>query len=344
MEEQVTNVSVQTSYCLDLICFIDLLFQETPRFVDEQTKYWESVVSDESIQLLKSARRLLAKDETFISTLGPLILLDDDFNNLLVIELLQAPRYLLSKCKSSVYLSDKHPGYRKTMLKKGERLLRGITPMIECLERCKFKNYWIQNRLPMINSQVKALETSFEQSRLDHRLKQWRVSPLMNAKLYVLSYYTENTAKQTLPINAQFVTLTAQPQDVALAFVLLHLDFLDHISLKKPYRSFKKEQTLKKHYEMVKTEYEDFEAYMDALLTLSLTGIILSEAGYLMQPYEYLARYQFGTHKFSVILFEYMQFTPRQPNESLANYFKTMYKQVSSDKLTEQFVSIMTKK
>ena len=346
MNEELKSVSIQTSYCLDLICFIDLLCQTNEWGHDEQTAKWEAFISDDAIKSLNEVKRLLEPTETLITTLAPLLVLDEEFNDLKVLEVFESPRYLLNKCKKDITFKGPYKSYKTMILKKGERLLRGITPVIACLERFKFKHEWIETRLPLINAKIKTLQSSFNQTQLTTKLTPYLLEELPAQTVYVLSYYVKPKTAVSLSFNCpktpHLVAITQSTLEVATDFVTAVVNPIHALNLKKAYKPLRKELALKKQFELVKPDYKNMDQYLDHLLEITLHVMILAEAGYLANPYEYLARYQYGTHKFSVILFDYMKQVSRHQTTSLEAYCQLMCQSVTAAQLQTQFLSIMS--
>ena len=123
------------------------------------------------------------------STLIPLIATDSEFNDLRLSELLQSPKYLVTQLKKQTIKKNLSKAYQKFLNKDVEKVFEQLGLVIAELERCKFKNFWLENRLPLINEQIKRYDKECQPLNVIETLNQ-SLTPqhIERRNVYVVSF------------------------------------------------------------------------------------------------------------------------------------------------------------
>ncbi|MGL4338453.1 MAG: hypothetical protein ACRCST_16330 [Turicibacter sp.] len=345
MPQEKPSVIIETSYLLDLFCFIDLLNTDTISQYDEQIAYWEDYISDDSKKNLQKARKLLPKNETFMSMVVPLVSVDQELNILKTSEILSSPKYLIANYKKKdFYKNCKDKLFKQFINGDCEKVIRTVTPILMELEKAKFKHYWIHERLPIINSQIKSLKEYTTSHDIVHEVNEMINPTVIHSKLiYVLSFYKTTNNSLVLP-DLSVVTHTQaqiEPliQDVVATMITLPVEQLE---LKKVFAKLKRNKAIQNAYQPVKGEFKNVPDYCAETLLLAIHTYMNAKLEVQSQPYEFLARYNFGNHKLAVIFYHHFEQYPKPAHVTLNDYLKETLQDLNVEHLDQAFLSIMT--
>ncbi|HAX72270.1 MAG TPA: hypothetical protein DCY20_01965 [Firmicutes bacterium] len=338
------TVKIDTSYLLDLFCFLDLLFSDEPHQMDVQIEYWEDYVTKESAKNLRKARKCLPKNESFISMLLPLLCSDPEFNVLQASELLGSPKFLISNFKKQMCFKNcMHKPFKQFINGDCEKVIKLVAPMITELERGRFKHYWIHERLPLINNKLKELESYCSNHHLYEEVsKIGIVPPVSDKNIYVLSFYRTTTPNLTLPqldvVTHPNVCVEAVIQDVVKTLIP---DTMKQRVYKKEYKVLKQNKSLQQAYHQVKGEHKNIVSYIEGNIFLATHAYLNEKLDVLPDPYEVLARHEFGHYKFSVLMYHQMKQMDLLSHQTYEEFIKSTLMNMRLDYIDEQFLDIM---
>lgn len=341
MCEQKQLLNFEASYPLDILCFLDLLFTDILSKEEELISHFEELLSEDCSKIVKNARKKLPKQETFMSMMLPLITADPEFNDLRLSELLGSPNYLITQIK-------KHPSYKqlpkkvkKFIRKDAAMVIRQIALVISQLEKAKFKTFWIEQRLSIVNTKIKQHEKKILPLQPIEHLREW-LTPNYKGKhrIYILSFYDGNPVRllnqdTMASVYTSSASLIQELVDQTFSTVKFEND------LKLLAKQLKSNSDLTQAYQAVKGEYRQMTSYLEKNIKLAFTTYFYQKFNVLDQPYEYLGRYNFGTHKLSVLFFQYIKSYPKESNQLFKEYLLKMTKEVELNNFEQRIISIL---
>ena len=344
MNEQKNKLSFEASYTLDVIGLLDLLFSGE---IDEDTefvRYLEEQLSENCEGLLNKVRNTLPKGESIGSTLIPLIATDSEFNDLRLSELLQSPKYLVTQLKKQTIKKNLSKAYQKFLNKDVEKVFEQLGLVIAELERCKFKNFWLENRLPLINEQIKRYDKECQPLNVIETLNQ-SLTPqhIERRNVYVVSFELLDLKSIQLFNEDVVVSIKRSTKQVLECLTEQLLQPISiHRQLRARVRALKHDQMLLNALKHVKEEYKDLGSYLEANVKLAYQMYLNTQLHLCDQPYQYLGRYQFGTYKLSTLFYHYMQTHPKTSSQSISDYLVEVVEQVEVDQFDQRYLTIMS--
>lgn len=331
----------EASYTLDILCFLDLLFIDVLSKEEELVTHFEGMLSEGCSKVVKNARKKLPKQESFMSVILPLLAADPEFNDLRLSELLGSPKYLTSKIKQHPNYKQLSKHLKKFIRKDAAWVIGQISLVISELEKAKFKTFWIEKRLPLIKSKIKQYDKEIQSLRLIENFNEWLVPNRINKRtVYILSFY-EGNQMQLLnydimsSVNSSSANLIQALVDQSFS----NLKFENELKLLA--KQVKNNPDLIQAYQAVKGEYKQVAGYLEKNIHLALITYFYQKFNVLDQPYEYLGRYNFGTHRLSVLFYQYIHSYPKEPNQLFKDYLLKMTEEIELDRFEQQFLGFM---
>ncbi|MCU7197869.1 hypothetical protein PNU17_12665 [Turicibacter sanguinis] len=345
MNEQNKTLSFEASYTLDVISLLDLLFSGEMGEDTELIRYFEEQLSENCEVSLNKVRNTLPKGESIGSTLIPLIATDSEFNDLRLSELLQSPKYLVTQLKKQTTEKQFSKSYKKFLTKDLEKVFEQLSLVIAELERCKFKNFWLETRLPLINDQIKRYDKESQPLNVIEILNQSLTPQHIEKRIiYVVSFDLLDLKSIQLFNEDVVVSIklsTKQAVECLTEQLLQPISI--HKRLKARVRTLKHDKVLLNALKQVKEEYKDLGTYLEANVKLAYQMYLNDQLHLCDQPYQYLGRYQFGKYKLSTLFYHYMQTHPKLNSKSITDYLIEVVEQVELDQFDQRYMSIMSR-
>lgn len=341
MCEQKKTLYFEASYTLDMISFLDLLFSDNVSKEDEIVTHFEGMLSDQSPILMQKARKGMPENQTFTSMLIPLLTADHEFNDLRLSELLGSPKYLIATFKKHPDFKKVPKIYKKFIKRQAESVITHLALIIRELEKAKFKSFWLENRLPLINQKIRCYEKEIFPLRLVETLNTY-VNPLAieRRNLYISSFYEGDSV--TLFNQDLMASIQATSSQLIQGIIDQLNSSLTVEKRLKPYiKAWKSNVDVMEAFKAVKGEYSTVSAYVEQNIKLALMAVLYQKFNVIDQPYQYLGRYNFGTHKMSVLFYHYMETNPKQSKELLQDYLLKVVEESELELFETQYVTIM---
>lgn len=300
MQEQKMSVIFEPSYTLDVLHFLDHLF--TPRALpnEEMVCYFEEYLGDDHEKTLQHIRKRLMKFETIAEVLIPLLTADPEFNDLQLSELLASPKYLIHQYKRTASYQDASKEYKKFLKSEAESILLKVAPLIQRLEKAKFKTYWLHSCLPLVNQKIK------EYSKDIHSLNLSKQFGHQDQIIYVLSCI--DTDRVDWVHQKLMVSQTCSFQTFMYDWVETYLKSDCPLTKPRGYeRKVKRNKELMMIYKKVKEDHASIFDYIETAVKLAMTVYICQEWGILENPQDYLKKYQSGHYQVALLFYQELE-------------------------------------
>lgn len=165
------EISIQASYTLDLLCFIDLLISDFSSDFDGDVAHFRNFLSYEGEANLAFLKKTFGRELSLQQLIAPLLVADKEFGKLSMSELLVSGRYLVNAYKQSVANDRASVWYQRFLQGEASQLIAALEPVVADMERAGFKHYWLMNHLPAMNKTIEDFRKRFDWEQLSHRLK-----------------------------------------------------------------------------------------------------------------------------------------------------------------------------
>ncbi len=334
MQEEKMSAVFEPSYTLDVLNFLDHLF--TPRSLPNEPMvcHFEEYLGDYNEKILQTLRKNLVKFESISEVLTPLITADPEFNDLKLSELLASPKYLINQYKNTSSYARASKAYRKFLKNDAESMMIQVGLLIKELERAKFKTYWLQSCLPLVNQQIKSYQTDIWPLLIPEKLG----NP--EQCIYVLSCIDTETVQLTH--QKLIVSHLSSSRHLIYNWIESFLTMECPLMKVRGYeRSIKRNKELILAYKKVKGKHRSLFEYIEANIKLAMTVYLSHESGILEQSYEYLKRYEFGKYELSLLFYQVLEQTP-QHQRTITQWMQQLLEEVDLSAY-EQQVGIITK-
>ena len=302
MKEQKISVVFEPSYTLDVLNFLDHLF--TPRLSpnEQMLCHFEEYLGDYSEGLLQKIRKNLNKFESISEVLIPLITADPEFNDLKLSELLASPKYLINQYKSTSAYEGATKTYKKFLKNDAESMILQVNVLINELEKAKFKTYWLQSCLPLVNQQIKIYEQDVLPLSVSKKIGQSK------QHFYVLSCiepHVMHLIHQKLIISHQY-----SMQSFVYQWIKNYLMTECPLIKSRHYeRKLKRNKQLVQSYKEAKDKYPSILDYIEAHLKLAMAVYLSHELGAVNQPFEYLKQDNSLNHEIALLFYDMIEQT-----------------------------------
>ncbi len=335
------KLNFETSYILDMLCFLDLLYSEKSNKEVELIREFEESLSDTSRKYMWDIHRQLPRNESITSIIVPMVTADPEFNSLRFSELLGSPKYLILTFKKTDFFKQAPKVYKKFINRSSEKVIRQLSLVIEELEKDKFKSFWLEKRLPLINQKIKEYNKEILPFKPIETFNTWLQPVVIHERTcYVLSFYEGDSMSilsEDLMISIDLSAL--QVLKSIIKEVFNKMSICSQLKLMK--KELKTNLELRQLYKEVKNEYPSLIDYLDENMKLALIVYFYHHFEMLDYPYQYLNRYNFGTHKLSVLFYDYMVKSPKGSRQTLTDYLVKVIHEIEWSRLDQKLTMII---
>ncbi|MBP3909400.1 MAG: hypothetical protein J6D33_10780, partial [Turicibacter sp.] len=192
-----------------------------------------------------------------------------------------SPKYLINQYKSTSSYEVATKAYKKFLKSDAESIILQVSVLINELEKAKFKTYWLQSCLPLINQQIKIYEKEVLPLSVSKKIGQSR------QRVYVLCCIEPHVVQfmhQKLIISHQCPTQSFVYQWIK-NYLMIECPL---IKLRGYERRIKRNKSLVQSYKEVKDKYPSIGDYIEVNLKLAMAVYLSHELGVINQPLEYL--------------------------------------------------------
>ena len=300
MQEHKLSVIFEPSYTLYALNFLDHLFIPRSLPNEQMVCYFEEYLGDYHEKILQNIRKNLIKFETISEVLTPLLTADPEFNDLKLSELLRSPKYLINQYKSTSSYEKSSKAYRKFLKTDAESMIIQVGLLIKELEKAKFKTYWLQSCLPLVNKQIKCYLKEIGPLALPEKFGQ------PTQLIYVLSCL--DTERVDRIHQKLIVSHSCSSKRLMYSWIETYLKLECLLMKPRGYeRRIKRNSEVMHLYKSVKDKHSSIFDYIETTIKLAMTVYIGQEWSLVEQPYEYLKRYESGHYKLSLLFYQELE-------------------------------------
>ena len=192
--------------------------------------------------------------------------------------------------------------YKKFLKNDAESMILQVNVLINELEKAKFKTYWLQSCLPLVNQQIKIYEQDVLPLSVSKKIGQSK------QHVYVLSCiepHVMHLIHQKLIISHQY-----SMQSFVYQWIKNYLITECPLIKSRHYdRKLKRHKQLVQSYKEAKDKYPSILDYIEAHLKLAMAVYLSHELGAVNQPFEYLKQDNSLNHEIALLFYDMIEQT-----------------------------------
>lgn len=333
------NFLVKKSYNLDLLNFFNVITGD-----EFYTKYhleaylsFKDLLSDESNYAIKA---LVEANES--SMLGPMLCLVfsslPGFDTMKLQELTNKKEILKDSFSKTVYYDEKE-------WEKQEGAIDIVLSIITELEEKGFYEYWVRERLPLIDRSRVELEEYLSRYNINEDIENMLGNRgIDEITVYLASFASPHGMKIC---GNNFISDVTFPKETTL-LVAIHEMFHPPYNANNILEELKLigEEAFFRHAFETKNPqygYAEINGFIEENVVEAMSLIIGEKIGIVEDPIEYLKKHDDGSHVFSVILMKYFKLYRKPKDKSFEEYFKELIRKLPFGQFEAEYRDIIAK-
>lgn len=319
------EILFQSSYTLDLLCFIDLLIlDEGASDLSEDLEYFRNYLSYEGESSLAYLQKTLGKGQSLQLLIAPLLVADPEFSKLSLPELLVSASYLIKAFKASGEYEKETASYQRFLRQEAPQIISALAPIAADMERGGFKHYWFVTHLPVLRKRLKTYEDCLDWENLIQLVGGWQKG--------AFRIFVSNMAQMELSYlgNGYFMAACETPRrrivksllEVAVGKGVEGIDWLELVEALDGKDEIKK----------AKSWGQSIQSYMEKNARLALEYTMKEKAGLIQNAQNHLLDKERGSYQLALLMYDAMKRRP-MGKEPLAAYFETLLKEADLSQL-----------
>jgi len=320
-EGSFVDLSFQTSYTLDLLCFIDLLISDFSSEFDSDVTYFRNFLSYEGEVNMNYLKKTFGRELSLQQLIAPLLVADKEFAKLTPSELLVSGRYLINAYRQSAAYKKASIWYQRFLQQEAIQIIAALEPIVADLERGGFKHYWLLNHLPAMNKTIEDFGQRFDWDRLSSILGDWT-----KGKLHVhvcglaqLDFNNLGSGHFLATADTAGRRLGRSLVEEAVSSAIAPINFSLMLG------------ALPRTEDILQLKFSD--RYLQKSASLALEYYLKEQLSFIQNAERHLLNVEKGQYELAVLMYGYMQATPKT-EETLGDYFEKFLRSLDITKLS----------
>ena len=335
------NFYVRTSYNLDLLNFINIL-TGGQFYTDRHQGMYERFGEPLTTQIKGNIKRAVEINGS--AMLGPILSLVisavPNFEKRNLVRLFEDTAFLESCLKNYQY-------YSAEIWAEKVFLFDTLLPVIKELESKGFRDYWQEERLPMIKKEQKQLSTFARKFQLNKEIE------LMLGKgqapesitVYLCSFAAPHGIKICGPKYISDIAFSMETTLGIAVHEMFHPPY-DAKNLERELEQLGNDPLLQHTFKTKdpKYGYPTMTGFIEENVVEAMAIFICHKIGLEHDPLGYFEKHDEGSHKLSMVLFDAIGNHPKSIEQPFEEYFRELLKKLPVGSLDREYKIIMDKK
>ena len=269
------NADFQISYTLDVLCYINgMLNTDKKKLYDEDMERFVPMLGTVSDKHLQKLQKMNEKKPGFILHIVAMLIDHHHLHHWRTTDLFNKFKSLTGDFKKTKHFKSADPALKSFLTGDFNKSMTYIKVIALDLERLGFKNFWLEEKLPVLKARISEYERCLDFFDIESHLNHWSVSqaPVSLQQWYVLSFGGDDL--QLLLNQFYVISPVVAAADLFEKLVVFTLRRQDYKSL---LRKFSPNPQLKTEFKghPQRRKYKKMHNYMAACLRFALSVYLL---------------------------------------------------------------------
>ncbi|MDX1359491.1 MAG: hypothetical protein R3232_11725 [Clostridia bacterium] len=324
------KISFKSSYNLDVLSFLNIMSADDyyVNFYKDEFEKFYPLLSDGIKSTYKSFLESIGRSNIAVA-LTTAVSLIENFNDRDVKELLVAQ----DEIEKNLY-DAQYPDILINGIKMLPQFAGLIVQLIQELESNGFREFWTENKYPLVNKRINELDDLFTNNMMSEQIEKYKQIPSDEVNVYICSFAHPHGTK--VYRDSLIVDHIWSDKIIINTFAheLFHPPYiLENVT--ETIGKLKGMDFIKKAYEEQNPQiaYHPMESFIEENIVEALGTYIASIVGFENEPYKYFEKHDGGSHVVSPYLFKYLSENEISPGQSFKEYFREFVRNIDSIKL-----------